>query len=80
MEDRNLFRQICTGQGEYSGHLHLAEMIALIGPPPQELLRREAKIRHWKWSPAVENPAGKLCDSVKDFYGGPFFDSEGKPF
>lgn len=80
MEGKNLFTRIHTDRGEYRSQLHLAEMIALLGPPPQELPRREAEMRHWKWSPAIENPAGKLCENARELFGGPFFDSEGKLF
>lgn len=78
MEGKNLFTRIHTDRGEYRSQLHLAEMIALLGPPPQELPRREAEMRHWKWSPAIENPAGKLCENARELFGGPFFDSEGE--
>ncbi len=53
-------------------------MIALLGPPPKELLDRERKGRMWKWRPAIENSEGTLCDNASTYYGGPFFDSEGK--
>lgn len=80
MENKDLFRQIHSSCGEYNGQAHFAEMIALLGPPPKELLRREIEGRKWKWRPATENAAGKLCESASEFYGGPFFDAEGKLF
>ena len=52
-------------------------MIALLGPPPKELIDRERRGLSWKFRPEVENPEGKLCGSASEFYGGPFFDSEG---
>ena len=52
-------------------------MIALLGPPPKELIDREKEGLDWKFRPEVENPEGKLCGSASEFYGGPFFDSEG---
>lgn len=52
-------------------------MIALIGPPPQELLIQERERRIWKWAPAIENAEGQLCDNVSAYYGGPFFDHQG---
>ena len=78
MENKNLFEQIHSTRGEYSGQAHIAEMIALLGPPPKELFRREREGRKWKWRPAIENAAGKLCERASESYGGPFFDAQGK--
>ncbi|KAI9892748.1 MAG: hypothetical protein M1814_001168 [Vezdaea aestivalis] len=78
MEGKDLFKQIHSDRGQYSGQAHIAEMIALLGHPPKELARREAEERKWKWRPAIENAAGKLCETASEFYGGPFFNVEGK--
>ncbi|KAL1983368.1 hypothetical protein VTN96DRAFT_10427 [Rasamsonia emersonii] len=56
---------------------HLAEMIALLGPPPKELLDRERDGRRWNFAPAIRNAAGKLCTKAYEWYGGPFFDENG---
>lgn len=80
MESKNLFGKILTDKGDYCGQLHLAEMIALLGPPPKSLLRREAEWRHCKWRFSMQNSAGKHCNSVMEYFEGPFFDSEGKLF
>jgi hypothetical protein len=56
---------------------HLAEMIALLGPPPKELIMREHKMRKWNFAPAIKNDENELCHKVYEFYDGPFFDSEG---
>ncbi|MCJ1247543.1 hypothetical protein MMC30_004757 [Trapelia coarctata] len=77
VENRDLFRQI-PFKGVYSPHAHLAEMIALLGPPPKALLEREKEARKWKWRPVIQNPEGKLYESVQEYFGGPFFDSKGK--
>ena len=53
-------------------------MIALLGPPPQELVERERDGLRWNWAPAVENSAGKLCTKACEWYGGPFFEDDGK--
>jgi hypothetical protein len=55
-------------------------MIALLGPPPKELCDREREGLGWKFRPKVENSEGKLCESASEFYGGPFFDSQGNIF
>lgn len=78
MEKRDLFTKIHSSQGDYDGKAHLAEMIALLGPPPKELLDQEREGRRWNWKNAIENSAGKLCDKATQYFGGPFFDSDGK--
>lgn len=77
MEKRDLFRNIHTNQGVYDSHAHIAEMIALLGHPPKELIDREKEGLGWNFTPEVENSEGKLCKKASEFYGGPFFDSEG---
>ena len=62
----------------YSAELHLAEMIALLGPVPKTLTERERSMRHWRWSPEARNDEGKLCNNAADFFGGPFFSDDGK--
>ena len=52
-------------------------MIVLLGPPPKELCDREKEGLGWRFMPEVENSEGKLCGSASEFYGGPFFDSQG---
>ncbi|TKA60481.1 hypothetical protein B0A49_05934, partial [Cryomyces minteri] len=76
VEKKYLFQNIGSSEGVYSAQAHLAEMIALLGPPPRELLERGREGRRWKWVPAIEDREGKLCERASDFYGGPFFDSE----
>ena len=77
MEQRDLFREVHSHQGKYSGAAHIAEMIALLGPPPKELIDREKEGLRWNFRPEVENSEGKLCGKASQFYGGPFFDSDG---
>jgi hypothetical protein len=72
-----MFLMVHDGDGRYNARAHLAEMIALMGPPPVKLLRRELEGRKFRWSPPVENDEGVLCDRAVDFFGGPFFDSKG---
>ncbi|EFY85432.1 protein kinase domain-containing protein [Metarhizium acridum CQMa 102] len=65
------------GTGPYSPAQHVADMIALIGPPNPVLKRRERDMHHWRWSPAALNPRGQLSGTAAEFYGGPFFASDG---
>lgn len=76
IENKELFRRIHSNRGEYSAQAHIAEMIALLAPPPEELVRREVEWSNWKWRPAVKNQAGKLCEGASEFYEGPFFNAE----
>ena len=76
MEGRDLFTHIRSGQGDYDVRAHLAEMIALLGAPPKILIDREIRWSKVKWSHAVPNSEGKLCQTAREYYGGPFFNSE----
>ncbi|RDL34772.1 CMGC protein kinase [Venustampulla echinocandica] len=77
MENKELFTNIRSNQGEYDCKAHLAQMIALLGPPPKELLDRGGQGGKWNWEPEMENPAGELCNNAMEFYRGPYFDSDG---
>lgn len=49
LEDRDLFTRGISPGGIYSPAAHLAEMTALLGPPPQTLIMdRAKKARNWK--------------------------------
>ncbi|KAH9216886.1 kinase-like domain-containing protein [Leptodontidium sp. 2 PMI_412] len=74
----NLFTNINSKDGKYMARNHLAQMIALLGPPPKELLAREQGMRSCNFAPTVENDENKLCNKAYEFYNGPFFDSEGE--
>lgn len=73
---QELFRQVQDGQGEYRAKSHLAEMIALLGPPPKELLKRSNDISQHDWPQPVTTERGEACNNARDYFGGPFFNSE----
>jgi serine/threonine protein kinase len=75
--DTNLLANIHSSDGKYMARNHLAQMIALLGPPPRELTIREYKMRSWNFAPAIENDENQLCHKPYQFYHGPFFDKEG---
>ncbi|PGH27362.1 CMGC/SRPK protein kinase [Polytolypa hystricis UAMH7299] len=77
LEARDLFTKPLDGQGKYHPDAHLAEMIALLGPPPKDLVDREREGLKWNWEPPAHNDEGKLCSTASEFYGGPFFDENG---
>jgi hypothetical protein len=78
LDNRDLFSQIYDQEGKHSAKAHLAEMIALFGPPPKELLDREKDGRRWNFAPTIQNSAGKVCKKAYEWYDGPFFDDTGK--
>lgn len=57
----------------YDAVKHLAKMLAVLGPPNPALIRQRSQ-SGWRWSPAIENQTGELCNDACSFYGGPFFD------
>ncbi|KAF2453046.1 CMGC protein kinase [Lineolata rhizophorae] len=82
MENRDLFRNVRSSQGSYDSRAHMAEMIALLGPPPKALLDREkewseVKWSEVKWSDGISSPDGTLCQTPREYFKGPFFNSEG---
>ncbi|TAQ83177.1 hypothetical protein B7494_g8499, partial [Chlorociboria aeruginascens] len=78
MEGEYLFQNIRSSEGEYDARAHLGQMIALLGPPPQMLLDREKSWNKTGWKDPYPNSVGKPCFSAREFFGGPFFDSEGE--
>jgi serine/threonine-protein kinase SRPK3 len=78
MEGKDLFTNLKDEQGQYDGHAHLAQMIALLGPPPMALLQRERSFRKLTFAPEVRNPEGQTCGNEFKCFGGPFFDDNGK--
>ncbi|KAJ5796965.1 uncharacterized protein N7518_005505 [Penicillium psychrosexuale] len=76
IQGRELFRQVHDAQGHYQAKAHLAEMIALLGHPPPELIARLQSMKY-QWPEPVEED-GVTYDSAEQYFGGPFFDHTGK--
>ncbi|KAK2800039.1 hypothetical protein FQN50_008278 [Emmonsiellopsis sp. PD_5] len=74
VERTELFCHVHDARGYYDGKAHLAEMIALLGPPPKKLLEKS----NAKWPNPVRNGEGKLCSNAQEYFGGPFFSEEGR--
>lgn len=74
---KELFQQVHNRNGQYDAKLHLAEMIALLGPPPRVLLAKSKAMSEHNWPQPVTNSTGKLCKNAQEFFNGPFFDAEG---
>lgn len=73
---KELFQQVHNRNGQYDAKLHLAEMIALLGPPPRVLLAKSKAMSEHNWPQPVTNSTGKLCKNAQEFFNGPFFDAE----
>ncbi|KAI9148882.1 Serine/threonine-protein kinase SRPK [Paramyrothecium foliicola] len=78
LQDINLFNGLFDADGKYDARVHLAQMISLLGPPPEQLVQRERQFRNLAFEDAVPNPQGRMVKTVCDYWGGPFFDSHGE--
>lgn len=78
LEDVSLFDRPAGKNGEYDAHVHLAQMVSLLGSPPETLIAREKLLREHrlKW-PAI-NSKGEWHFNMNQYWGGPFFDDDGK--
>lgn len=65
-------------EGNYNPQAHLAEMIALLGPPPKKLLVMSDSMAQIEWSPAITDERGKVFKNNREYFSGPFFDGQGK--
>lgn len=74
---KELFQQVHDATGLYNAKSHLAEMIALLGPPHQELLARSKAMSEHNWPQSVTNDIGEPCNNAQEFFDGPFFNAEG---
>lgn len=77
IERTELFEHIHDLDGRYDARSHLAEMIALLGPPPKELIAKEISMAQHHWPHAVSNGSGIPCRNAREYFGGPFFDGNG---
>lgn len=75
---KELFQKVHDQNGHYDAKLHLAEMIALLGPPPRTLLEKSKAMAKHNWPYPVSNDTGELCNSAEEFFHGPFFNAEGE--
>ncbi len=66
---RDLFREIHPRQEKYNGPTHIAEMIAPLGPPPQETIDREKKGLGWKSRPEMETRKASFAKVPVSFTG-----------
>ncbi|KAG6222664.1 hypothetical protein E4U26_005131 [Claviceps purpurea] len=76
VQDTDLFENSIGDDGEYDAHVHLAQMASRLGAPPRILIERERLCRQNKQDDLV-NLKGKECETMNEYWGGPFFDDEG---
>lgn len=77
IEGKELFRHIHDQEGRYDAKLHIAEMIALLGPPPPETMQRYQFLRNYPWPDSVRREDGRVCETAEEYFCGPFFDEKG---
>lgn len=74
---KELFQHIHDPQGDYDAKLHIAEMIALLGPPPPEIIQRYQVMKEYLWPQPVKREDGRACKTAEEYFCGPFFDKNG---
>jgi hypothetical protein len=77
IEGKELFQHIHDQQGRYDATLHIAEMIALLGPPPPEVIQRYQYMREYSWPQPVRREDDRVCETAEEYFCGPFFDHNG---
>ncbi|KAH3274350.1 hypothetical protein KXV19_007347 [Aspergillus fumigatus] len=78
IDGKELFRHIHDKEGRYDARLHIAETIALLGPPPPEVIQRYQYMREYSWPKPVKREDGRVCETAEEYFCGPFFDEKGR--
>ena len=76
-QDTHLFQQAQDSNGQYNAKAHLAEMIALLGPPPPEFIEESHASLVFKWPQKIRMYGGELSENAMEMFNGPFFDDNG---
>ncbi|KAF4227638.1 hypothetical protein CNMCM6805_002775 [Aspergillus fumigatiaffinis] len=77
IDGKELFWHIHDQEGRYDARRHIAEMIALLGPPPPEVIQRYQYMREYSWPKPVRREDGRVCETAEEYFCGPFFDEKG---
>ncbi|KAM5429530.1 hypothetical protein McanMca71_003141 [Microsporum canis] len=77
-ERKELFSQVRDHRGHYDAKAHMAEMIALLGPPPKALITRYNSMHGIRWPDPIRDEEGNLCSNARELFGGPFFTKDGE--
>lgn len=59
LEDVSLFDRPAGEDGEYDAHVHLAQMVSLLGEPPPALIAREKLLRKHRLKEPLLNSRGE---------------------
>ena len=78
LENTSLFGRPAGEAGEYDAHVHLAQMVSLLGPPPPKLVMRERVFRQFEVDAEVYNARGQGFRNMNKFWGRPFINENGK--
>ncbi|KAG6263730.1 hypothetical protein E4U48_006550 [Claviceps purpurea] len=75
--DNDMLENSVDDDGKYDAHVHLAQLISMSGEPPPLLVKRERMCRENKLDDFIVNSKGKACETMNEYWGGPFFDDDG---
>ncbi|KAL2670569.1 hypothetical protein Neosp_014357 [[Neocosmospora] mangrovei] len=78
LEDVDLFGRPVGKDGQYDAHVHLAEMVSLLGPPPEQVIEAEQYFQKAYLMGTITNPQDRACATMNEYWGGPFFDENGQ--
>lgn len=78
LEGTNLMGRPAGEDGEYDAHVHLAKVVSLLGPPPEYVIETEQYFRKAYLARPVVNRKGEESRTMNEYWGGPFFDEDGK--
>jgi hypothetical protein len=77
IEGTELFTQVEHPNSDYNSASHLAEMIALFGPPPKEVIERSNYFSQHEFDYPITLEPGRPCKNIREIFCGPHFDEEG---
>ncbi|KAJ5990221.1 hypothetical protein N7522_010428 [Penicillium canescens] len=78
IEGAELFTQVEHPNSDYNSASHLAEMIALLGPPPKEVIERSNYFSQHDFDYPISLEPGRSCKNIRELFCGPHFDEEGE--
>ena len=55
-------------------------MIALLGPPPKEVIERADYMSQVEYDSTISIEFGTPCKNAREIFGGPYFNEEGESF
>ncbi|POR33249.1 Serine/threonine-protein kinase SRPK [Tolypocladium paradoxum] len=62
---------------KYSTAMHLAQITEHLGPAPRDMTDPATSMLTRRWHPAIRDGEGKVCSTVRDYFGGPYYDADG---